>query len=70
MCKLAMFFIKNNTFINGNYTREKRADGSISKAIMEPYVIAKNSKYTIENNIFLRGRNYPGRGISKQYPLL
>lgn len=56
--------IKNNTFMNGNYTREERADGSISKATMEPYIIAKNTKYTIENNIFLRGENYPGRGIS------
>ena len=56
--------IKNNTFINGNYTREKRVDGSISKATMEPYVRANNTKYTIENNIFLRGENYPGRGIA------
>ena len=56
--------LKNNTFMNGNYTREKRADGSIAKVTMEPYIIAKNSKYLIENNIFLRGTNYPGRGIS------
>ncbi|MDV4150752.1 DUF5011 domain-containing protein [Clostridium sp. AL.422] len=56
--------IKNNTFINGKYTREKREDGSILKATMEPYVIAKNTKYTIKNNIFLRGENYPGRGIA------
>lgn len=56
--------IKNNTFMNGNYTREKRADGSISKATMEPYIMVKNNKYTIENNIFLRGTNYPGRGVA------
>ncbi|MDY2632524.1 MAG: hypothetical protein SOV85_14415 [Clostridium sp.] len=56
--------IKNNTFMNGNYTREKRADGSISKATMEPYIMVKNNKYKIENNIFLRGTNYPGRGVA------
>ena len=56
--------IKNNTFMNGNYTREKRTDGSISKATMEPYLLVINTKYTIENNIFLRGENYPGRGIA------
>ena len=56
--------IKNNIFMNGNYTREKNQDGSISKATMEPYIVAKNTKYTVENNIFLRGTNYPGRGIA------
>ena len=56
--------IKNNIFMNGNYTREKNSDGSISKATMEPYIVAKNTKYTVENNIFLRGTNYPGRGIA------
>ena len=56
--------IKNNIFINGNYTREKNSDGSISKATMEPYIVAKNTRYTVENNIFLRGTNYPGRGVA------
>lgn len=56
--------LKNNVFMNGNYTREKRSDGSVQKATMEPYIEVKNSKYVIENNIFLRGAKYPGRGIA------
>lgn len=56
--------LKNNVFMNGNYTREKRSDGSVQKAAMEPYIEVKNSKYVIEGNIFLRGTKYPGRGIA------
>ena len=56
--------LNNNAFINGKYTRELNSSGNITKAIMEPYIIAKNAKYSIENNIFLRNKNNPGRGIS------
>ena len=56
--------LKNNVFMNGNYTRELRADGSVSKATMEPYIQIRNNKYVVESNIFLRGTKYPGRGIS------
>ena len=55
--------LKNNVFMNGNYTRELREDGSVYKATMEPYILVRNSKFLIEKNIFLRGTNYPGRGI-------
>lgn len=55
---------KNNVFMNGNYTREFGTDGSIQKATMEPYIDVRNNQYVIENNIFLRGINYPGKGIS------
>ena len=56
--------LKNNVFMNGNYNRELRDDGSVSKATMEPYIQVRNNKYLIEKNIFLRGTKYPGRGIS------
>ena len=56
--------LNNNAFMNGKYTRELDGSGNVRKATMEPYVIAKNTKYSIENNIFLRSKNYPGRGIS------
>ena len=56
--------LNNNAFINGKYTREVNSSGNITKATMEPYIIAKNTKYSIENNIFLRNKNNPGRGIS------
>ncbi|MBQ8997195.1 MAG: DUF5011 domain-containing protein [Clostridium sp.] len=56
--------LNNNAFINGKYTREVNSSGNITKVTMEPYIIAKNTKYSIENNIFLRDKNNPGRGIS------
>lgn len=56
--------IENNVFMNGKYTRETNAAGEIRKVTMEPYITVKNSKYIIEKNAFLRGENYPGRGIA------
>ena len=56
--------LNNNAFINGEYTREKNASGDITKVTMIPYIEVKNSSYSIEKNIFLRGTNYVGRGIS------
>ncbi|WP_338659638.1 DUF5011 domain-containing protein [Paraclostridium sordellii] len=56
--------LNNNVFINGKYTREKDSLGNIIKATMIPYIEVKNSTYLIEKNIFLRGNNYPGRGVS------
>ena len=50
--------LNNNTFINGRYSV---VDG---KAIMAPYIKTNNSTYIIERNIFLRGKDYAGRGIS------
>lgn len=56
--------LNNNVFMNGKYTRVKNAAGEITKVTMEPYITAKNSKFVIEKNSFLRGNNYPGRGIA------
>ena len=56
--------LNNNVFMNGQYTRETNAAGEIRKVTMEPYITAKNNKYVIEENAFLRGVNYPGRGIA------
>ena len=56
--------LNNNVFMNGKYTREKDASGNITKVTMVPYIEVKNSSYSIEKNVFLRGNDYPGRGIS------
>ena len=56
--------INNNVFINGRYTSERNASGNLTRVTMTPYITVKNSKYVIEQNIFLRGNDYPGRGIS------
>ena len=56
--------LNNNVFMNGKYKRVKNAAGEITKVTMEPYITAKNSKFVIEKNSFLRGNNYPGRGIA------
>ena len=56
--------LNNNVFMNGKYTREKDVSGNIIKATMIPYIEVKNSTYLIEKNVFLRGNNYPGRGVS------
>ena len=56
--------LTNNAFINGKYTAEYAADGSLYKVTLNPYIHIKNNKYVVENNVFLRGDNYPGRGIA------
>lgn len=50
--------LNDNIFMNGKYTYEN------GKITMMPYITANNSTYTIERNIFLRGKEYAGRGIS------
>ena len=50
--------LNDNIFMNGKYTM---TDG---KATMIPYVTTNNSTYIIERNIFLRGKDFPGKGIS------
>lgn len=50
--------LNNNVFLNG---RCSIVDG---KAIMTPYITVDNSSYSIKSNIFLRGKEYAGRGIS------
>ena len=54
----------NNAFINGKYTADYSANGSLYKVTLEPYIHLKNNKYVVENNVFLRGDNYPGRGVA------
>ncbi|WP_328288130.1 right-handed parallel beta-helix repeat-containing protein [Turicibacter sanguinis] len=56
--------LTNNVFINGKYTSHLSIDGELEKVTLTPYVTVKSSEYDIENNVFLRGENYPGRGIS------
>lgn len=50
--------INDNIFMNGKYSIANK------KVTMTPYITANNSTYLIENNIFLRGKEYAGRGIS------
>lgn len=56
--------INDNVFMNGKYTKEYDENGTFYKVTMTPYITANNSTYSIERNIFLRGEDYAGRGIS------
>ena len=56
--------VENNVFMNGKYTKEYNDEGKFYKATMTPYIVANNSKYVIEGNVFLRGKEYVGRGIA------
>lgn len=55
--------IHNNAFVNGKYT-ETIENNILTNVEMTPYVEVKNSQYQVYENVFLRGNNYPGRGIS------
>lgn len=57
--------IINNGFVNGEFTRQMNTEGTkVWRIKMVPYVEVKNSKYIINENVFMRSEAHPGKGIA------